>query len=490
MACQTCGEVTEAGDAFCGRCGADLNSNNVSIATRACSNCGHPHEESDKFCASCGGDLQTPAAPDSCSSCGHPVSPDDKWCGSCGSAVSHANAVARPTPTRASDPVVPTSALGERLLQNWRTGATAGAIGLVPGLLVGLLLGIAGVGSTFPALFAGLSLTWRTTLTPQSLGILDPSISGGFSSIVPTSGNLQIGALFSTVLLISLALVIVITDRKLATRVRTWADVAVVAAQPAIVTGIAVFVAGIVTKTNPLTGLKAAAIVFLVVATFAVVKTGGAQESLRKVHAIVSTPLISITWAVTLLLTISAAVLLVVLLTETPELDPNIAVTWVLGIPWAAALILGIGTFAGPPSVSSGSSLFDTSSLSNDIPPLWVLACLVITVIVCLFGSALMILRRGDSSVASRDLGVWSVGWFVVGLLTLAQLSLSGSIAVAWFSADGRLSGPTAVVLTAPIAAAVCWWISTLILSRMSVEALRSWQSRARSLPRRRAKES
>lgn len=489
MACKSCGEVTEAGDTFCGRCGADLSRESVSIATLACSTCGHPYEEGDKFCASCGGDLQSPHSPDSCSSCGNPASPEDKWCGSCGSALNPAGPVSEPRAAGASDPVVPTSALGERLLQNWQTGASAGAVGLIPGLLLGLLLGIAGVGSILPSVFAGLSLTWRTTLTEQSLGVLDPNVDVALA-VALSSGNLQIGALFSTVLLISLALIIVVIDRKLSSRVQTWADVAVVAAQPAILTGIVVFVAGIVTKTNPLTGLKSAAIVFLVVGTFAVVRSGGTQESLRKVHGIVSTPVIAITWAVSLLLSASAVVLLVVLLTGSSELDISVAVTWVLGIPWTAALILGIGTFAGPPSVSSGSSLFDSTSL-GDIPPLWVLVCLVIMVIVFLFGSALMILRRGDSSVASRDLGVWSLGWFVVGLLSLAQLSLSGSIAVAGLiSADGRLSGPTAVALTAPVLAAVCWWVSTLILSRMSVQVLRSWQSRARSLPGRRAKES
>ncbi|MEG2687834.1 MAG: zinc ribbon domain-containing protein [Clostridia bacterium] len=80
--CKICGNKVEAGQAFCGKCGADVVENYETV----CPTCGSKNGSGSHYCAKCGGILGVLSKP-ACAVCGFCNLPGAKFCVSCGAPI-------------------------------------------------------------------------------------------------------------------------------------------------------------------------------------------------------------------------------------------------------------------------------------------------------------------------------------------------------------------------------------------------------------------
>ena len=93
--CPTCGEIVQADDIFCWRCGTRLSKGETTDETpsksivRSCT-CGALLEEGNNFCTECGRPVEASFGVETeikrriCKTCGAIVAEDDKYCIECG----------------------------------------------------------------------------------------------------------------------------------------------------------------------------------------------------------------------------------------------------------------------------------------------------------------------------------------------------------------------------------------------------------------------
>jgi len=110
MICAKCGSTVNAGELFCGECGAKIMAPPVSRGANVCAKCGNILQEGELFCGECG--TRVTAAPVSgganvCAKCGNILQEGEMFCGECGTPVgSRASGAefkpARPKPAAAA----------------------------------------------------------------------------------------------------------------------------------------------------------------------------------------------------------------------------------------------------------------------------------------------------------------------------------------------------------------------------------------------------
>ena len=477
-----------------------------------------------------------------CSACHAPLTGQGRFCGTCGAAVAQAQPAVDPlgrvsvpqprvqAPVRhlgptlenlgipvAARPVSGRSQVAVREM-DWLEGAVVALIGLLPVILVGV------------ALFAtqrdsGMSL----------LGWIGDSASLAYGGGVDLNGerssavaeevfSLRLTSYNFTVALIS-GLLLFAGSRRVLRRANTC-DLGSCLRRVTPVT--ALFIAGAVILSALASGatvsIEGASFtvsssllsVFFMGALVAAFAVGIAVVS----RARVANPTLDLAWT-TLSAPVFAVTALVLLVGSLAVLGGSLWVVAMSGWDWESLVLVPVGGGIFVEVALSAIALGTMSSLSFSVdsgavaiiqqltrnaperPTLdnfdvWTifgesawLGALILTVVnaVGIIAAATMILRRKDASVARRDLGVWVMSFFGLGLVMVIFVRFGADMAAQVTTIAGSASetgivsaGISASVLfLLPVFAVAWWFLARLILPRLPASTLMRLSDWARS---------